>query len=189
MSPIHYVPVEDSDTEVVEEVTYRQRTTRGMKIKQQQVPMDNPHQETTGKASRSRRKIQSQVQLCEVDETQQELDSPGEHLQSRSKNRRHAKLRQVEEPHLEPDNTDYLNTYEVIGEQRDDFPDPGQGGMQPQVMVQLCISHIILLLIWPARPLSTNGSSIGAHISIFYYRWRDGHMLRSAPCALPDMRI
>jgi hypothetical protein len=148
MSPIHYAPVPDSDTDILEEVTYRQRTARGMKIKQQQSPMENPLQETTGKASRSRRKNQKQSLLCEVEETQQEPDNTGEHSQSRSKNRRHAKLRQVEEPLLEPDNTDHLDTYEVIEDQRDDLPDPGQGVMQPQVMVQLCIFHYHTIAHW-----------------------------------------
>jgi hypothetical protein len=42
MSRIHYVPVPESDTEIIEEVTYRRKTMRGMKIKREQAPMEQP---------------------------------------------------------------------------------------------------------------------------------------------------
>jgi hypothetical protein len=109
MSQIHYVPVPESDTEIIEEVTYRRKTARGMKIKREQAPMEQPLQETTRKSSRPRVKNTHQAQLHQVEDTLQEPDNTDESSQSRSKNRRKAKLRQVSEQLPEPDNTDYLH--------------------------------------------------------------------------------
>jgi hypothetical protein len=46
MSQIHYVQVPESDTEIIEETMYCRQTHRGMKIKQEQVPMVQPLQAT-----------------------------------------------------------------------------------------------------------------------------------------------
>jgi hypothetical protein len=92
MSRIHYVPVPESDTEIIEEVTYCRRTTWGVKIKQDRTPMEQPIPKPTGHISRSQGKSKKQAQLCYVEETLQESDDPGESSKSRCKSQRHAKL-------------------------------------------------------------------------------------------------
>jgi hypothetical protein len=129
MSRIHYVPLPDSDTEIVEEVTYRQRTSRGMKIKQERAPMEQPLRETTGKTSHSRSKNKSQAQLRHIEEPLP--DNTGEGSRSRSKNQRSTNLRHVEEPLLELDGTGYLDTHDII-EEENDIPEPGP---RPQAVV------------------------------------------------------
>jgi hypothetical protein len=63
-----YVAVPESDTEIVEEVTTRHRTTRGMKLKQERVAMERPLQTKPGKASGSRSKYNKQAQADQAAE-------------------------------------------------------------------------------------------------------------------------
>jgi hypothetical protein len=138
MSRIHYVPLPDSDTEIIEEVTYRRKTTRGMKIKQERTPMEQPLQETTGKTSRSRSKNKRQAQLRQVEQILQEPDNTGESSRSRSKNQRSANLRHVEEPLLEPDSMGYL---EAIEDEGHGLPEPDPEGMWPRAQVWSCVFY------------------------------------------------
>jgi hypothetical protein len=73
----HYVPVPESDTEIIEEVTYRQRTTWGMKIKQERTPMEQPLQEAAGQTSHSQTRVKAQVQCLSMMQSQV-LGKPGE---------------------------------------------------------------------------------------------------------------
>jgi hypothetical protein len=123
MSPIHYVAVPESDTEIIEEVTYRRKTRQGMKIKHEQAPMEQPLEGATGRASHSRSKNTRQAQLRQGEETVQEPDTPGEGSQAQNKNQQKAKLRQVDEYLVEPDDTGYLDMHEVLEEEGDHLPE------------------------------------------------------------------
>lgn len=133
MSPIHYVAMPESDTEVIEEATYLQRTTRGTKIKQTRNRKEQPSQDTAGQASRSRSKTKRTSQLQEVNLTLQEADSSGRRIQSRSK--RSDKLRHVDEPVLVPDGIDHLDAYEPI----DDWPDEPLEPVGEVPQAQACV--------------------------------------------------
>jgi hypothetical protein len=78
MSPRHYVTVPDSDTEIVEEVTNRRMTKRGMKTTYKQVPIEEPLKEKAEQASRSRRTRKRQTELPEVEATPQEPTDTGD---------------------------------------------------------------------------------------------------------------
>lgn len=57
-----YDVVPESDTEIIEEVTTRHRTKRGMKLKQERGPIEQPVQTKQTKASGSRSKTKKQAQ-------------------------------------------------------------------------------------------------------------------------------
>lgn len=70
-----YDTVPESDTEIIEEVTYRQKTKRGMTLKQTRVPMEQSAKSKTGTASTSRSKTKKHVQT-----TQAEDATVGDHM-------------------------------------------------------------------------------------------------------------
>src|ERR1700677_1630983 len=86
MPRARYDIVPESDTEIVEEVTYRQKTKRGTKLKTTRTVVRQPTSAKTKTASGSQSKTRKQVQASEVEEE----PSPG-------------------------NNTD-LPTYEVVGD-------------------------------------------------------------------------
>jgi hypothetical protein len=132
MPCIRYVPVPKSDTEMIEEVTYCWRTTRGMKIMQERTPMEHPLQEAAGQTSHSRSRVKAQVQPLPTGQSQV-LGRIGEG--SRSWGKKHANVRDAEEPLLEQDDTSYPDIHEEYDEEGDGFPLPGTEYAQPQAQV------------------------------------------------------
>ena len=147
MSQIHYVPVPDSDTEIIEESTYLENTARGVKIKKARNRKEQPLQEAAGQASRSRSKSTRHAQLQQAALNLDEPDDMGEDSRSRSKSRRKAKLRSIEEPLQEPDNMEYPDAYEAIEEQRESYTEGIAEVTQPQVLVRTSILSFMVSLI------------------------------------------
>jgi hypothetical protein len=110
-----------------------------MKIKQEQVPMVQPLQATTGQTSHSRSKNKGRAHLHQVEESLPEPDNTGKSSGSWSRVRKQAMLRQVVEPPLQPDDAGYLEMHQVIEEEGDRLPEPDLEEMQPQALVWSCI--------------------------------------------------
>ena len=72
---MHIVPVPESDTEIIEEVTYLHRTKRGLKTTTKQVTMEQPLKEKRSQASHSRSKSKSQPKIRQDDASSSELAS------------------------------------------------------------------------------------------------------------------
>ncbi|KAI9437384.1 hypothetical protein BJY52DRAFT_1230144 [Lactarius psammicola] len=109
MSPRHFETVQDSDTEIIEQVTYRRRTKKGIKTTYKQVRSDQPPVEKSGQASNTRSRTQRQTKLR--NEKQLEPHT--------------AKATQPEE-----DNIGYMDTHEFIDEQEDNLNNISPEGMQ-----------------------------------------------------------
>ncbi len=124
MSPRHFVTVPDSDTEIVEQVTYRRRTKRGIKTTYKQVLSEETPPEKVEKASRSRSRTQRQTKL---------------------RSERQTVPRDAEPTQLEPNNIGDMETHEFLDGEEDDLPDNSPGGVQPQPTVwsyTFCCNYI-----------------------------------------------
>jgi len=118
MSPRYFETVQDSDTEIIEQVTYRRRTKKGIKTTYKQVRSDQPPAEKSGQASNTRSRTQRQTKLR--NEKQLEPHT--------------AKATQPEE-----DNIGYMDTHEFIDEQEDNLNDISPEGMQTLPTVWSCL--------------------------------------------------
>ncbi|KAI9430790.1 hypothetical protein BJY52DRAFT_1199932 [Lactarius psammicola] len=118
MSPRHFETVQDSDTEIIEQVTYCRRTKKGIKTTYKQVCSDQPPAEKSGQASNTWSRTQRQTKLR--NEKQLEPHT--------------AKATQPEE-----DNIGYMDTHEFIDEQEDNLNDISPEGMQtlPTTVVRI----------------------------------------------------
>jgi hypothetical protein len=124
MSPRHHVVVPDSDTEVVEVVTQRRMTKRGMRTTVKHVPIEQPLPENTGRASRSRSRQQKTSEV----------------RASKSKVRAvQPDVGPVGEASMEPAHIDDMNTHVFIDGPEEDLPDFAPEEVQPQTLVQ---SHL-----------------------------------------------
>ncbi|KAI9437087.1 hypothetical protein BJY52DRAFT_1230227 [Lactarius psammicola] len=119
MSPRYFETVQDSDTEIIEQVTYRRRTKKGIKTTYKQVRSDQPPVEKSGQASNTRSRTQRQTKLR--NEKQLEPHT--------------AKATQPEE-----DDIGYMDTHEFIDEQEDNINDISPEGMQTLPTVWSCLS-------------------------------------------------
>ena len=119
MSPRYFETVQDSDTEIIEQVTYCRRTKKGIKTTYKQVRSDQPPVEKSGQASNTRSRTQRQTKLC--NEKQLEPHT--------------AKSTQPEE-----DDIGYMDTHEFIDEQEDNLNDISPEGMQTLPTVWSCLS-------------------------------------------------
>jgi hypothetical protein len=99
---------------------------------QEWTPMERPLQEAAGQTSHSRTRVKVQVQLLPTGQSQV-LGRTGEG--SRSRGKKHANVRDTEEPLLEEDDTSYLDIHEEYDEEGDGFPVPGTEYVQPQAQV------------------------------------------------------
>ncbi|KAI9444450.1 hypothetical protein BJY52DRAFT_1194297 [Lactarius psammicola] len=119
MSPRYFETVQDSDTEIIEQVTYRRRTKKGIKTTYKQVRSDQPPAEKSGQASNTRSRTQRQTKLRnekQLEPHTAKSTQPGE------------------------DDIGYMDTHEFIDEQEDNINDISPEGMQTLPTVWSCLS-------------------------------------------------
>ncbi|KAI9437764.1 hypothetical protein BJY52DRAFT_1196355 [Lactarius psammicola] len=109
MSLRYFETVQDSDTEIIEQVTNHQRTKKGIKTTYKQVRSDQPPVEKSEQAFNTRSRTQRQTNLHYEKQIEPQT----------------AKATQPEE-----DNIGYMDTHEFIDEQEDNINDISPKGMQ-----------------------------------------------------------
>ncbi|KAI9451585.1 hypothetical protein BJY52DRAFT_1190868 [Lactarius psammicola] len=109
MSSRHFETVQDSDTEIIEQVTYHQRTKKGIKTTYKQICSDQPPVEKSGQASNTQSRTQRQTKVH---------------------NEKQLEPHTARATQLEEDDIGYMDTHEFIDEQEDNLNDISPEGMQ-----------------------------------------------------------
>ena len=160
MPRTRFVPVPESDTEIIEEEITQHETKQGVRLKTKRTPMSLslPTNAEMPSGSRSKAKKKAQAPRAEKASEMAEEDN----------------ITQTYEPG---------NNFEY---EPDDIPEE----LQPLANVcRLCTHSLSFISLICARLLWINGSNIGVHISMCFSKWRVGALSLSAHYAQRVLHI